>query len=131
MCEHEWVYLGRWGANPAVPYRFELEFLTHVRRRTRPDEGHQFGCQVPPHRWMDVASSAVSSIRLPPFFVGISWKKQPLDVGHSRTGNMEHLDGGGGGGGGGDGGDGGGDGDSGPPPPHAQHIALAVKSLSS
>ena len=36
-----------------------------------------------------------------------------------------------GGGGGGCGGDGGGDGDSGPPPPHAQHIALAVKSLSS
>ena len=40
-------------------------------------------------------------------------------------------DGGDGGDGGGDGGDGGGDGDSGPPPPHAQHIALAVKSLSS
>ena len=53
------------------------------------------------------------------------------DGGDGGDGGVIGGVGGASGGAGGDGGDGGSDGGSGPPPPHAQHISLAVKSLSS
>ena len=64
-----------------------------------------------------------------PSLTGTNWEGEG-DGGGGEGGGGE---GGGGDGDGGDGGDGGGDGGAGDeePPPHAQHIALDVKSLSS